>query len=88
MTGTQLKQMFAFDYEVHSFARSLVIHIHAIVTDPPYGVKEYDAEQLEKRSNGHGGIWRIPPCLDLPVGFHFVHPAFRDSGSNCSSTRL
>lgn len=78
MTGTQLKQMFAFDYEVHSFARSLVIHadcfdwmkqvpensIHAIVTDPPYGVKEYDAEQLEKRSNGHGGIWRIPPSFD------------------------
>ena len=38
--------------------------LHAIVTDPPYGVKEYDADQLLKRSNGHGGIWRIPPSFD------------------------
>jgi site-specific DNA-methyltransferase (adenine-specific) len=27
-------------------------------------VKEYEAEQLEKRSNGKGGIWRIPPAFD------------------------
>ncbi|MEX2168962.1 MAG: DNA methyltransferase [Pirellulales bacterium] len=38
--------------------------IHAIVTDPPYGVKEYDIDQLEKRANGNGGIWRIPPSFD------------------------
>jgi site-specific DNA-methyltransferase (adenine-specific) len=38
--------------------------IHAIVTDPPYGVKEYDRDQLEKRENGNGGIWRIPPSFD------------------------
>jgi site-specific DNA-methyltransferase (adenine-specific) len=38
--------------------------IHAIVTDAPYGVKEYDFEQLAKRTNGHGGIWRIPPSFD------------------------
>ncbi len=38
--------------------------IHAVVTDPPYGVKEYDPKQLEKRSNGNGGIWRIPPSFD------------------------
>ncbi len=38
--------------------------IHAIVTDPPYGVKEYDSDQLEKRANGKGGIWRIPPSFD------------------------
>lgn len=38
--------------------------IHAIVTDPPYGVKEYDPDQLEKRANGNGGIWRIPPSFD------------------------
>ncbi|MBI2940032.1 MAG: site-specific DNA-methyltransferase [Chloroflexi bacterium] len=38
--------------------------IHAIVTDPPYGVKEYEHAQLEKRSNGIGGIWRIPPSFD------------------------
>jgi site-specific DNA-methyltransferase (adenine-specific) len=38
--------------------------LHAIVTDPPYGVKEYDPDQLEKRANGNGGIWRIPPSFD------------------------
>lgn len=38
--------------------------IHAVVTDPPYGVKEYDPDQLEKRANGNGGIWRIPPAFD------------------------
>ena len=38
--------------------------IHAVVTDPPYGVKEYESDQLEKRANGKGGIWRIPPSFD------------------------
>ena len=38
--------------------------IHAVVTDPPYGVKEYDFEQIAKRENGNGGIWRIPPSFD------------------------
>jgi site-specific DNA-methyltransferase (adenine-specific) len=38
--------------------------IHGIVTDPPYGVKEYEFDQLEKRANGNGGIWRIPPSFD------------------------
>src|SRR5437762_11355278 len=38
--------------------------IHAVVTDPPYGVKEFDDDQLEKRANGNGGIWRIPPAFD------------------------
>ena len=37
--------------------------LHAVVTDPPYGVKEYDLDQLEKRANGNGGIWRIPPVV-------------------------
>jgi site-specific DNA-methyltransferase (adenine-specific) len=38
--------------------------IHAIVTDPPYGVKEYEFDQLRKRANGSGGTWRIPPSFD------------------------
>ncbi len=38
--------------------------LHGIVTDPPYGVKEYDLDQLAKRKNGSGGIWRIPPSFD------------------------
>jgi site-specific DNA-methyltransferase (adenine-specific) len=41
--------------------------IHGIVTDPPYGVKEYEFEQIEKRTNGNGGIWRIPPSFDGSV---------------------
>lgn len=38
--------------------------LHAIVTDPPYGVKEYQDREIEKRANGKGGIWRIPPSFD------------------------
>ena len=38
--------------------------IHAVVTDPPYGLVEYTPEHLEKRKNGKGGVWRIPPAFD------------------------
>lgn len=38
--------------------------IHAIVTDPPYGLKEYTPAEKEKLRNGHGGVWRIPPSFD------------------------
>jgi site-specific DNA-methyltransferase (adenine-specific) len=38
--------------------------IHAVVTDPPYGLVEYTPRQLEKMKNGHGGVWRIPPAFD------------------------
>jgi site-specific DNA-methyltransferase (adenine-specific) len=38
--------------------------IHAVVTDPPYGIKEYQYDQIEKRANGNGGVWRIPPSFD------------------------
>ena len=38
--------------------------VHSVVTDPPYGVKEYEFVQLEKRANDSGGIWRIPPAFD------------------------
>jgi len=38
--------------------------VHAIVTDPPYGVKEFERNQLAKRDSGEGGIWRIPPSFD------------------------
>src|SRR5713101_4327618 len=71
-------QEFTLDYHHKQFARSLILHadcfewmgripknrIQAIVTDPPYGVKEYDFDQIEKRANGNGGIWRIPPAFD------------------------
>lgn len=38
--------------------------IHAIVTDPPYGLTEYHAAELAKLRAGHGGVWRIPPAFD------------------------
>ncbi len=71
-------EAFALDYQFHQFTHSIAIHadcfewlsripagsLHAIVTDPPYGVKEYNFEQIEKRANGNGGIWRIPPSFD------------------------
>lgn len=38
--------------------------IHAVVTDPPYGLIEYSpAEQVKLRA-GKGGVWRIPPSFD------------------------
>lgn len=70
---------FALDKtSVRTGERSVIIHadcldwlpripensLHGIVTDPPYGVKEYEVDQLEKRTNGAGGIWRIPPSFD------------------------
>jgi len=38
--------------------------IHAVVTDPPYGLHEYTPEQQRKLRNGKGGVWRIPPSFD------------------------
>lgn len=38
--------------------------IHAIVTDPPYGLKEYTRTEQDKLRRGRGGVWRIPPALD------------------------
>ncbi len=78
MSAVQLQQDFVFDYPYTAFKSTIAVHadcfawmrrlpkesVHAIVTDPPYGVKEYDLDQLEKRTNGNGGIWRIPPAFD------------------------
>lgn len=38
--------------------------IHAIVTDPPYGVIEYEEKNHKKLRTGKGGVWRIPPSFD------------------------
>src|SRR5690606_9434587 len=38
--------------------------IHAIVTDPPYGLQEFSVEQLAKLRAGKGGVWRVPPSFD------------------------
>ncbi len=38
--------------------------IHAVVTDPPYGLVEYTDAEQKKLRNGRGGVWRFPPSLD------------------------
>ena len=38
--------------------------IHAVVTDPPYGLVEYSDAEQKKLRQGKGGIWRIPPSFD------------------------
>jgi site-specific DNA-methyltransferase (adenine-specific) len=38
--------------------------VHAVVTDPPYGLKEYEDDQIKKKDSGKGGVWRIPPSFD------------------------
>lgn len=38
--------------------------VHAIVTDPPYGLFEYTPDQQAKLRSGKGGVWRIPPSFD------------------------
>jgi site-specific DNA-methyltransferase (adenine-specific) len=67
-----------FDYLAEKIGRSWLVRadcldwlklmpehsVHAVVTDPPYGVKEYEPEQLEKRAAKNGGVWRIPPSFD------------------------
>lgn len=38
--------------------------IHAVVTDPPYGLHEYTHDQQAKLRKREGGVWRIPPSYD------------------------
>jgi DNA modification methylase len=56
----QLHCVDAFDW----LTEAEPLSIHAVVTDPPYGLVEYTPEELEKRKNGRGGVWRIPPSFD------------------------
>ncbi len=38
--------------------------VHAVVTDPPYGLVEYSEVEQQKLRHGKGGVWRIPPSFD------------------------
>ncbi len=38
--------------------------VHAVVTDPPYGLVEYSDHEQAKLRAGKGGVWRIPPSYD------------------------
>jgi len=56
----QLYHADAFEWLMQRRANS----IHAVVTDPPYGLVEYRRDQIEKMNDGRGGVWRIPPAYD------------------------
>lgn len=38
--------------------------VHAVLTDPPYGLVEYTDAEKKKLRAGRGGVWRIPPSFD------------------------
>lgn len=38
--------------------------VSAVVTDPPYGLVEFNETNQRKLRSGRGGIWRIPPAFD------------------------
>lgn len=35
--------------------------VHAVCTDPPYGILEFTETELVKLRAGRGGVWRLPP---------------------------
>jgi len=67
----------ALGYESQAVGRSCIVladcfewlaglpngSLHAIVTDPPWAVREFDDDQLAKRADGSGGLWRQPMKL-------------------------
>lgn len=69
---------YALSYDSRKLGNSLLVHadsfewlrsipdnsIDAVVTDPPYGVKEYEVEEIEKMMNNGAGVWRLPPSFD------------------------
>lgn len=39
--------------------------IHAVTTDPPYGLIEFSEKEVSKLRNGNkGGVWRLPPNIN------------------------
>lgn len=37
--------------------------LHAVCTDPPYGVLEFTHKEVAKLRAGRGGVWRLPPTI-------------------------
>lgn len=37
--------------------------VHAVLTDPPYGLIEFSRKELDKLRSGKGGVWRLPPAI-------------------------
>ena len=55
---------YVLDDAIHWLAELPPNSIHAIVTDPPYGMLEYEEKDHKKLRAGRGGVWRIPPSFD------------------------
>ncbi len=78
LAGAEAVERFKFDYKTERIGSSLLVHADAfewlsrlpsesvdgMVFDPPYGVKEYELEEIERMLSGGTGIWRIPPSFD------------------------
>jgi len=63
-SGARVAYEVYLDDAIEWLDRAPANSIHAVVTDPPYGVLEYTPRELEKMKNGRGGVWRIPPSFD------------------------
>jgi len=37
--------------------------LHAVCTDPPYGLLEFTEKEVTKLRAGRGGVWRLPPTI-------------------------
>ena len=37
--------------------------LHAVCTDPPYGLLEFTEKEVSKLRTGRGGVWRLPPTI-------------------------
>lgn len=75
---SETKPPLSLDYKSVRIGQSLLVHADAfewlrrlpsesldgMVFDPPYGVKEYELDEIEKMMRGGPGIWRIPPSFD------------------------
>jgi DNA modification methylase len=46
------------------FASAARESVSAVITDPPYGLLEYEPGEQAKLRLGRGGVWRIPPAFD------------------------
>jgi len=56
----EIQNIDCFEWLMDRKQRSL----HAVCTDPPYGLVEFTASEVAKLRTGKGGIWRIPPSFD------------------------
>jgi site-specific DNA-methyltransferase (adenine-specific) len=56
-------------YRIHhadcfDWLRKRPLHsLHAVCTDPPYGLLEFTEKEVSKLRAGRGGVWRLPPTI-------------------------